>query len=181
MLAASPCLFAGKEYLAGPNEQVAADQLLVGLRPGADVNQIVGALAPRASIATVSRFRNTYLLRLPAGSQASVSKLLAAHPMVNYVEPNHVRSINVGSPNDTSLAQQWALTTINAFQAWNYFPDSFLTSATASTSRVKVAVVDTGAGLRPSGFQKCRRDFHGLRQRRTTGLVVELRDCGHDH
>src|SRR5580704_4594398 len=91
VLASGPCLFAGKEFLAGLHEQVVPGQLLVGLQPGADIMQIVAALAPQATATVISGARNTYLLTLPAGIQAAVSHLLAAHPLVNYVEPNRVR------------------------------------------------------------------------------------------
>ena len=46
-LAVCPCLFAGKEYLAGPGEKIAPDELLVGLQPGADINRVLGSIAPR--------------------------------------------------------------------------------------------------------------------------------------
>jgi thermitase len=137
-------LFAGKEFLAGPGEIVAADQLLIGLQPGADIQAILASLAPRALVSLVSRERNTYLLRLPPGEQASTSKLLAAHSLVNYVEPNRIRHIAVVPPNDSLMPQQWGLTVVFAQQAWDYFPNQYLTAATASPTRVKAAVLDTG-------------------------------------
>jgi thermitase len=143
-LSSCSCLFAGKEFLAGPGERVVPDQLLIGLQPGADIQAILAALAPRALVSLVSRERNTYLLRLPPGVQASTSKLLAAHPSVNYVEPNRIRHIAVVPPNDSLMPQQWGLTAIFAQQAWDYFPNQYLTAATASTTRVKVAILDTG-------------------------------------
>src|ERR1039458_6208996 len=81
VLAFSSSLFAGKEFLAGPKEQVAPDELLVGLRPGADLKSLVAALAPHAVAGIVSSRRNTYLLRVPTGTRAAVSRLLAAHPL----------------------------------------------------------------------------------------------------
>ena len=143
-LVVCPCLFAGKEYLAGPGEKTVPDELLVGLQPGADINWILGSVAPRGRARIVSRARNTYLLHLPSGMQASASKLLAAHPLVDYVEPNRIRQIAVTTPNDPLLSQQWALNAIQGIRAWSYFPDQYLTSATASTTRVKVAILDTG-------------------------------------
>jgi thermitase len=143
-LASCSCLFAGKEFLAGPGEKVAPDQLLIGLQPGADIQAIQASLAPRALVSLVSRARNTYLLHLPPGEQASTSKLLAAHPLVNYVEPNRIRHIAVVPPNDSLVPQQWALTAIFAQEAWSYFPNQYLTAATASTARVKAAILDTG-------------------------------------
>ena len=145
VLATGRCLFAGKEFLVGPRDQVVSGQLLVGLQLGADIDQILTAVAPQAAATLISRERNTYLLNLPPGLQAIASQLLAAHPLVNYVEPNHIRNSTVLPPNDTYLPLQWALTNIQAAQAWSYFPDHYLTSATAVTNRVKVAVLDTGA------------------------------------
>jgi thermitase len=143
-LTSCSCLFAGKEFLAGPGETVVADQLLIGLQPGADIQAILASLAPRALVSLVSRDRNTYLLRLPPGVQASTSKLLAAHPWVNYVEPNRIRHIAVVPPNDSLMPQQWGLTAIMAQEAWDYFPNQYLTAAAASTTRVKTAILDTG-------------------------------------
>ncbi|HUB79539.1 MAG TPA: S8 family serine peptidase [Bryobacteraceae bacterium] len=144
VLTACPSLFGGKEFLAGPGERAAPDQLLVGLEPGADVNRIIPSIEPRAVARLISRERNTYLLRLPPGMQASVSRRLAAHPLVRYVEPNRIRNIAALPPSDPLITQQWALTAIQTVQAWSYFPDQYLTSATAGTNRVKVAALDTG-------------------------------------
>jgi uncharacterized repeat protein (TIGR01451 family) len=144
VLATGRCLFAGKEFLAGTREQIVAGQLLVGLQPGADINQILSALVPQATASLISRERNTYMLNLPPGIQAAASHLLAAHPLVKYVEPNRIRKTTVAPPNDPSLPQQWALTTIQAVQAWSYFPDHYLTALTAGANRVKVAILDTG-------------------------------------
>jgi uncharacterized repeat protein (TIGR01451 family) len=145
LLAAGQCAFAGKEFLAGPHEQVVAGQLLVGLQVGADIQQILNAILPQAAASLIGKGQNTYLLTLPPGIQALASKVLAAHPLVNYVEPNRVRNTTVLPPNDAYINQQWALTTIQAAAAWSYFPDHYLTAATAGSNRVKVAVIDTGA------------------------------------
>jgi uncharacterized repeat protein (TIGR01451 family) len=144
LAAGCPSAFAGKEFLAGPHDQVQPDQLLVGLKPGADISQVLSAIVPQAVASALGHNRNVYLLNLPPGIQAAVSKLLAAHPLVAYVEPNHIRNVTVRPPNDTYLTEQWNLTTVHAQQAWNYLPDLFLTSATAGTNRVKVAILDTG-------------------------------------
>ena len=143
-LTSCPCVFAGKEFLAGRGEKIVPDQLLIALQPGADIDAILGSLAPRAIVSLVSRERNTYLVHFPPGLQASASKLLAAYPGVTYVEPNRVRHIAVVPPNDSLMPQEWALTAIMAQQAWDYFPNQYLTAATASTTRVKAAILDTG-------------------------------------
>jgi thermitase len=145
LLAAGQCAFAGKEFLAGAHEQVVPDQLLVGLQPGADIQQILNALLPQAAARLVGNKQNTYLITLPPGIQALASKVLAAHPLVSYVEPNRIRNTTVLPPNDSYIDQQWALTAIQAAAAWSYFPDHYLTAATAGSNRVKVAIIDTGA------------------------------------
>ena len=145
LLAAAQGAFAGKEFLAGAHEQVVPDQLLVGLQLGADIQQILNALVPQATASVIGKKQNTYLITLPPGMQALVSKALAAHPLVNYVEPNRIRNTTVLPPNDTYIDQQWALTAIQATAAWSYFPDHYLTAATAGSNRVKVAIIDTGA------------------------------------
>ena len=146
VLSAGQCLFAGKEFLAGPGEQVVPNQLIVGLKLGADINQIIASLVPQAAASLVSSHWNTHLLNLPPGIQTSVSRLLAASPLVQYVEPNRIRHTTVIPPNDPMITQQWDLTTLRAVQAWSYLPDHYLTAATAGTGagRVKVALIDTG-------------------------------------
>jgi thermitase len=143
-LSSCSCLFAGKEFLAGPGEKVVADQLLIGLQPGADIQAILASQAPRVLASLISRENNSYLLRLPPGVQATTSKLLAAHSLVNYVEPNRIRHIAVIPPNDSLMPQQWGLTAVLAQQAWSYFPNQYLTAATAGATRIKVAILDTG-------------------------------------
>jgi len=143
-MAAGRCLLAGREFLAGRGEQVMPDQLVVGLQPGADINQVLASAAPQAVASLVGSDWNIYLLRLPPGVQAAASTLLAAHPLVDFVEPNRLRHATVLPPNDSLLTQQWALTTIQAVEAWSYFPDRYLTAANPGANRVKVAILDTG-------------------------------------
>ena len=144
LLAASQCSFAGKQFLAGPRERVVPDQLLVGLHAGANINQVISALPSHSVIAVAGGLRNAYRLKLKPGTEAAVSQLLAADLAVNYVEPNRIRSTTVVPPNDSMLTRQWNLTTVQAWQAWNDFPDQYLTAATASENRVKVAILDSG-------------------------------------
>ena len=61
-------------------------------------------------------------------------KALLSHPDVAYVVPN-IKMHMVGTPNDPSFTQQWALTKINAPQAWDM---------TTGSRDVVVAVIDTG-------------------------------------
>ena len=139
-LSAAPCLWAGKEFTAGPGESTLPDQLIVKLHSGANINQLLASVVPQAFANLVSSQFNAYVLQLPPGIQSLISKALAASPLVDYVEPNRVRKSNIGPPNDPSYASQWALSNIQALQAWNYLPDQYLSAATAGTNRVKVAV-----------------------------------------
>jgi len=153
ILVATPCLWAGKEFTANPGETVVADQLIVKLQAGANINQILSLITPLPVANLISSRFNSYLLQLPPGIQSIVSKLLAASPLVSYVEPNRVRKSNIGTPGDPDFSLQWALTNIQALQAWTYMPNQYLTAATAGTSRVKVAVLDTGADCTHPDFK----------------------------
>ena len=152
-LLVSPALWAGKEFTAGANETVVPNQLIVKLQSGANINQILASVVPQGVANLLSSRLNSYLLQLPPGIQSIISKALAALPNVDYVEPNRVRKLNIGPPNDANYASQWALVNIQALQAWNYLPDQYLTSATAGTGRVKVAVLDTGVDCTHPDFK----------------------------
>src|SRR5689334_18534667 len=101
-------LWAGKEFSASSGELVVSDQLIVRLKSGANMNQILASIAPQAVPILVSSRWNSYLLQLPPGIQAIVSKAMAASPQVEYVEPNRLRKVNLGVPNDASYSSQWA-------------------------------------------------------------------------
>lgn len=58
---------------------------------------------------------------------------LEAHPAVIFAEPNP-RRFSMHTPNDPLVPQQWALTTIQAFEAWNI----------TTGDEVVIAVLDTG-------------------------------------
>ncbi|EFO79910.1 peptidase S8 and S53 subtilisin kexin sedolisin [Oscillochloris trichoides DG-6] len=66
-------------------------------------------------------------------SPAAVATRLARDPGVVYAEPNHRREL-LRTPNDTVLAQQWALNNIQAFDAWDI----------STGSAIVIAVLDTG-------------------------------------
>ena len=87
------------------------------------------------------------------------------------------------APNDPQLNAQWALQNIQAMQAWGVAPDGFLASAVAETGRVRVAVLDHGCGLHPSGFRERGRELHRYGCRRAIELVDEqsiLRDASRE-
>ena len=141
-----PSLVAQTEFLAGTGEQFLPDQLIVRLQPGANIGQLISGVTPQAVPNLLSSNLNIYLFKLPAGTQAAVSKLLASSPLVQFVEPNRLRKPIVTPPNDPKIIQQWDLTTLQAVQAWSYIPDQYLTAASAGngSNRVKVALIDTG-------------------------------------
>ncbi|HXS95629.1 MAG TPA: S8 family serine peptidase [Candidatus Limnocylindrales bacterium] len=150
---ALPSFAAGKEFTAGPGESFVPDQLLIRLEPGADINSVLSQVPPGIAARALSAHHNSFLLTLPKGLQNVLSKALAALPSVIFVEPNRIRTVNLSTPNDPSYSSQWALTNIQALQAWNLMPDQFLTASTAGANRVKVAVLDTGVDCTHPDFR----------------------------
>src|SRR6476661_4507811 len=138
--AAVPMLRAGTEYPLKPGEQVVPNQLLLKLKSGALPSAVIPAFLPNAQFQALGLL-NTYIVNAPGGIPPGISALLAAHSLVDFVEPNRVRKTTLVTPNDPnySNALQWALFTVQAFQAWSQMPSLYLTSATAGTSRLKVA------------------------------------------
>jgi thermitase len=152
-LLAVPGLRAGKEFTASVAEPTVSNELIVRLKPGANIAAVIAAAAPQALARLIDAKDNVHVLQVPPGIRDLISKALAAHGLVDYVEPNRIRKINVTSPNDASYSSQWALTTIKALKAWSYVPNRYLTSLTAGTGRVKVAVLDTGADCTHPDFK----------------------------
>lgn len=132
------------QFPAGKGEETVPGQLLVRLKSGASISNVLAAAAPAAKANAINATANLYLLQLPAGAQAAIAQVLASHSDVSYVEPNRIRHTSVTAPNDPSYASQWALTAVNALQAWNSVSTQYLTQATATGQRIKVAVLDTG-------------------------------------
>src|SRR5207248_9052635 len=64
---------------------------------------------------------------------------------VDYVEPNRIRHSMLAAPADPSYSLQWALQTMRAVQAWGVMPNRYFTAGTVPSSRIRVAVLDTGA------------------------------------
>jgi thermitase len=153
LLAAVSSLWAGKQFPAGPSDVIIPDQLIVRFKAGVNPVPVLARIAPQAVATLVSKHSNTHLLHIPAAQRENIASALAAAAETEYIEPNRVRTINVGSPNDPSYSSQWALATIHALQAWSYVPDQYLTSAVATSSRVKIAVLDTGADCTHPDFK----------------------------
>jgi thermitase len=83
-------------------------------------------------------------LHLVVTSAAGALEHLARQPGVEFVEPNRIRRTTLYVPNDPSYGSQWALQTIQAPQAWNLLPGTYLTASSAGSQRTHVAVIDTG-------------------------------------
>jgi thermitase len=113
--------------------------------PGVSPDAVLQRLAPRATHSPVVAASNTHVISIPASREAAISEALAADARVAYVEPNRIRTSTALGPNDANYSQQWALQNIQALAAWGLMPGKFLTAATAGNTRVKVAVLDTGA------------------------------------
>jgi subtilisin family serine protease len=90
-------------------------------------------------------------VRVNPGLREVVSRTLGNHPLVEYVEPHRYRSISGLTPSDPSFSSQWALATIQASAAWSLWPARFPAAALLG-SRVRVAVLDTGADCTHSDF-----------------------------
>ena len=146
LLGAAVSAWAGKEFPQQAGEQVVPNQLLVKLKNGVLPASVIPLFLSSAQIQQL-RLSNHYLVRVPGGIPAAVSAALAAHPLVDMVEPDRVRHAIVAAPNDPdyNTSAQWGLFTVEGQQAWNFLGLSYLTAATAGTGRVKVAVLDTGA------------------------------------
>jgi hypothetical protein len=64
----------------------------------------------------------------------SVIQMVGGDPDIEYIEPSH--SYHVDSvPNDSLVSQQWALTKIDAFDAWNI---------TMGSDSILLGIIDTG-------------------------------------
>src|SRR5690242_2155178 len=129
VLLASPGLFGGQHFKAGPGEDVVPDELLVRLAPGA-AESVLTRLSPGGS--THKRLHPAtrhFQVHVPPGRAEAVAALLAADPNVEYVEPNRNRS-PLATPNDPGYQYEWGLTAVNATRAWSLAPGRFTTAST---------------------------------------------------
>jgi thermitase len=101
----------------------------------------------------VSRTQRRFVLRFSGDPPPGIGRLLADHPQVEYVEPNRVRRTTIAAPTDGYYGSQWALTMVKALEAWKSLPARYLTSSTAGSGRVKVAVLDTGTDCTHPDFK----------------------------
>jgi len=133
LLVAGVALSATPALAATPGEAV---PLVVGLRRQA---------APTRTLDQVGAVRTADLpgavaIDVPAGRVAEATRRLAADPNVAYVEPDHVAHAAAITPDDPGYGGQWGIVKTRVNQAW---------SAVRGSSRVVVAVVDTGVTALP--------------------------------
>jgi subtilisin family serine protease len=77
---------------------------------------------------------DTYRIRVRGDVDPGIlASELAASPLVAYAEPNHTRAL-MRTPNDAVIGQQWALSSIHAFEAWDITTGGDIT----------IALLDTG-------------------------------------
>src|ERR1044071_3344645 len=112
-------LQAGREFTQQPGEQVVPNQVLIRMRPGVAAN-LVTAFLPNAVVSSL-RLPDTYVVRLPPGIAASAIRQLAAHLLVDFVEPDRIRRSSLAAPNDPNYTNtsttQWGLFTVQGVQA----------------------------------------------------------------
>jgi subtilisin family serine protease len=118
----------------------AVQQLLVKYKPGATNAHRQAALA-RAGARLRARFANLDIdhLDLPGNVDADRALLtLQSDPAVLYAQPNYVRRMVAGAPNDPAWLNSslWGLARINAPAAWSSFPNG--------AHDIVIAVLDTG-------------------------------------
>ena len=139
-------LWAGTEYPALPGEAVVPNQLLVRYKSGTAGVSVAAMMLPGGQALPLPHVPNLYLVQVPPGAPSYYSTQLSQNPLVEYVEPNRIRHTTLAAPNDSLfVSDQWDLTLTQAQQAWQLMPGAYLTSGTAGTGRIKVAVIDTGA------------------------------------
>lgn len=114
-----------------------ADEIIVGLLPGADEAALAPCLeAVLGIVASRLETLSALVVRLPAGTQEAALASLQTCPAVDYTEPNGTVTLADLVPNDPYYASdQWGLPAIRAPQGWAYETGS---------SAVIIAIVDTG-------------------------------------
>lgn len=107
------------------------------LKPSEDGPNLLPSLQLGYPVALKGSVPDLGVLRLevPVGRELETVRLLEGNPLVEWVEPNHVRGA-LRVPNDQLYRQfQWGLRKIQAEQAWDI---------TTGSPDVVVAVLDTG-------------------------------------
>src|SRR5271166_3249428 len=135
----APSLWSGVNLPAQPGEIVIPNQYLVKVAAGVSTQVVMQKLLPGEGY-----YPLTANLSLVVTGSASTAAAIASDPLVQYVEPNRIRNVNLDTVNDPNYAAQYALQIEQGIQAWQIVPGHYLTSASPETGRIKVAILDTG-------------------------------------
>lgn len=116
----------------------APDRILVQFRPGAglpEVAQVHRQMNGRVkdSITGIG----VQVVEVGRGQAVARARAYAAHPLVEYAEPDFVVEAT-GDPNDPWFANQWGMTRVQAPEAWD---------VTTGGSSIRIAILDTGVDL----------------------------------
>ncbi len=125
--------------------------MVVRLKTGVAVNALNTYLPSGAINRGFNKTLPVHVLEVPETEREAVAKALAASPLVEYVEPNLIRTINALTPADSYFSLQWGLTAVKATSAWSLLPGRF-PAAGAFGARARVAVLDTGADCTHADF-----------------------------
>jgi thermitase len=134
--AQDPTLTISPQAMTRPASDRLAGQILVRYKSADAQRAELGSMAGQARVLGQIPQLGAWLLQVPAGAEESILSELEQQPAVQYAEPNY-RADALESPDDPHWPEQWALTKINAPQAWDI----------THCQGVLIAILDTGAYL----------------------------------
>lgn len=131
-----------RNLVLGALAAIAATPALPAHAATASETLIVGLKAAGSAPAGAEAIPGTRAVTVdvPASRVAESARRLAADPGVAYVEPDHVAHAAALTPNDPGYKSQWGTVQTRVNQAW---------SSVRGSSRVVIAVVDTGVTATP--------------------------------
>jgi subtilisin family serine protease len=143
--------YAGASRQEANRPEYVEGEILVKFKEGASADQIQAAIDGfKTKAIRHFAFIGVYHLRLPASlSVAEALQAFQQESLIEYVEPNGLRYLDVTVPNDPDLGDMWGLhntgqtggtpdADIDAPEAWDI---------TTGSSNVVIAVIDSGADL----------------------------------
>ena len=142
----------GQKFVPQPGDDIIPGQYIVMFRGDAAPTAILNSINPAITILRSSSLGGR-LITIPSDGVDTLLNKIAAHPSVEWVEPNHRRKAQLTNPNDTSIATQYALSIVEAVKAWGIVPGQYLTSSTTGSGRLRVAVIDTGVDCTHPDFK----------------------------
>lgn|GEM_PF-1073564 len=142
-------------------------EILVKSKPGKSINEINSLFG--SSTLRVDKRSGVQKVKLPPGESVSyMVSQYANNPDVEYAEPNFVSKIS-DVPNDSYYPNQWALTKINAPQAWDISKGS---------PSVVIAIIDSGIDYNhPDLRDKIVSPYNSVID--STSITSVLDDVGH--